>query len=331
MTTNLSSAYDSAYGVGLQSDGKIVVGGDAGWDGRDSAFGVVRYHTDGTLDTRFGGGDGIVITHFTRRLDPVAGLAVQSDDKVLVSGAAGLDRRDPKLAVARYTATGELDTTFGADGKVTTNIGPETDFANAIGVGQGGEIVAAGLTGMGRAAAFALVRYSDDGALDTTFGGDGIVTTRFSRADDSVHAVAVGGDGTVVAAGIAGCCGEDASFALARYTIDGGLDPTFSGNGKLTTAFSRRDDYAYGVAVQDDGSVVAAGVSAAGGRNPKIAVARYTTAGEPDTTFSTDGLATTDVSPGYDASRGIAIQSDGKIVVSGNSATEFAAVRYLST
>jgi uncharacterized delta-60 repeat protein len=330
VTTNLTRFYDAAYGVAIQSDGKIVVAGDAGLDGPNSAFGVVRYNSDGSLDTTFGRGDGIVVTHFSRRHDPVAGLAVQADDRIVVSGAASWNGANPKMALARYTADGRLDPTFGRDGRVTTDFGEGMDFANAVTLTPDGDIVAAGLTTTRRYGAdFALARYNVDGTLDVGFGGDGKVRTRFTRAHDSVQALVVAADGSVVVAGIAACCGDDASFALGKYGPDGSLDTSFGNDGKVTTEFSRRDDYAYGLAVQGDQMIVAAGVAAAGSDDSKIAVSRYTPDGTPDATFSSDGRITTNISNGYDASRGIGIQPDGKIVVSGNSAREFAVVRYV--
>src|ERR687896_174979 len=83
------------------------------------------------------------------------------------------------------------------------------------------------------------------GDLDPTFDGDGKVTTDFAGADDEAQGVAIQGDGKSVSAGLAGVSGTD-DFALARYNSDGSLDPTFSGDGKVTTDFAGDFDGALG-------------------------------------------------------------------------------------
>lgn len=106
------------------------------------------------------------------------------------------------------------------------------------------------------------------GDLDTSFSFDGKVTTDFGGVGDEAHAVAVQADGKIIAAGIgpAGFTG----FALARYNTNGSLDTSFSGDGKVTTDFEGDDDWAYAVALQADGKIVAAGH-----KNGDFALARY--------------------------------------------------------
>ncbi len=99
---------------------------------------------------------------------------------------------------------------------------------------------------------FALARYNTNGTLDTTFSADGKVTTNFSASVDEAHAVAIQADGKIVAAGHSN--GErNGTFALARYTAHGTLDPTFGGDGKVTTDFTPLFDVVFGVGIQDDG------------------------------------------------------------------------------
>jgi uncharacterized delta-60 repeat protein len=317
VTTDFTTRLDAAWGVAIQADGKIVAAGDAGLDSSNSRFAVARYNPNGTLDTTFSG-DGKVTTQFTRRDDDVAGLAIQADGKILVSGGANSSGSNPRSAIARYNTNGKLDTSFGGDGKVTTDLTAGNDFFNTVVVQADGKILAAGLgTPSGSRARFALARYNEDGTLDTSFSTDGKVLTNFTRWQDSVQNLALQADGKIVAAGIAGAGGSNARFALARYNPGGTLDTSFSGDGKLTTDFTSKYDAAYDVVLQADGKIVAAGE--APGSGGRFALARYDTDGALDTTFSGDGKITTNFTPRGDFAYGVAIQGDGKIVLAGGS------------
>jgi uncharacterized delta-60 repeat protein len=169
-----------------------------------------------------------------------------------------------------------LDTSFGGDGKVTTNFTHDGDPAFGVAIQADGKIVAAGEAAIGNPSGkFALARYNTDGSLDTSFGGDGKVTTAFSADEDGSGMDAIQTDGKIVVAGVAAYESSNPKFALARYNPDGSLDTTFGGDGKVTTDFSPHTDYADGVAIQADGKIVAAGISGEGGSNPRFAVARY--------------------------------------------------------
>ncbi len=168
-----------------------------------------------------------------------------------------------------FAAAGDLDTTFSENGKVTTNFTPGDDPGFGVAVQADGKIVVAGTADF--FAEFALARYNADGTPDSTFSGDGKVTTNFTPGDDSAFGVAIQSDGKIVAAGGAG--GSGGRFALARYNTNGTLDTTFEGNGKVMTNFTPGHDVAFGVAIQRDGKIVAAGAAAENGG--RFAVARY--------------------------------------------------------
>ena len=148
------------------------------------------------------------------------------------------------FALARYNADGSLDTTFDADGKVTTDFvgGERDDAAMAVAVQADGKIVVAGYTTAPATLDFALARYNADGSLDTTFDGDGKAHHRPSAsvATTVPTASAVQADGKIVVAGYLDPAGGDHDFALARYNADGSLDTTFDADGKLTTDFIGR-------------------------------------------------------------------------------------------
>src|SRR6185295_12934247 len=198
------------------------------------------------------------------------------------------------------------------------------DGAAAVALHADGKIVAvgfAGVTSTGRD--FALARYNTNGTLDTSFSADGKQNTDVGGAFDGATAMALQGDGKIVAVGFAGATSAAHDFALARYDTDGSLDTSFSGDGKQTTDFGGLDG-ASGVALQGDGKIVAVGTADESGvaqmALTKMALARYNTDGSLDTSFSADGKQATTFGGG-DAAVGVALQTDGKIVTVGT--TEF--------
>ena len=142
-----------------------------------------------------------------------------------------------------------------------------------------GKIVAVGTAGHDFDNKFALARYNSNGTLDATFGGGGKVRTDFSAGWDGASGVAIQADGKIVVAGTAAATAGprhgDTKFALARYNSNGTLDATFGGGGKVMTDFTPREDGAFGVAIQADGRIVAAGMANGGRSKMKVALARY--------------------------------------------------------
>src|SRR6266545_2605906 len=96
---------------------------------------------------------------------------------------------------AAYAQAGQLDTSFGGDGKVTTDVTARGDFGATVAVQADGKIVVAGGASWERNPRFVLLRYNADGTLDSTFGGDGRVTTDFTAAEDAAWGVAIQADG----------------------------------------------------------------------------------------------------------------------------------------
>jgi uncharacterized delta-60 repeat protein len=321
-TTDFGGSSESASGVALQEDGKIIAVGDDGVGN----FALARYNSNGSLDTTFSG-DGKQTTDFGG-FDRATGVAVQGDGKIVVVGGGAFDGGgNPDFAIARYNPNGSLDTTFSGDGKQTTDFGGFDD-ATAVALQSNGRIVAVG-GGVGTevsAPAFALARYNSNGSLDTSFSGDGKQTTGFG---DIANGVALQANGKIVAVGHAG---QD--FGLARYNANGSLDTTFSGDGLQTTAFGLgADDQANGVALQGDGKIVAAGYASGGATGRDFALARYNPNGTLDTSFSGDGIRRSNLG-GNDQANGVALQVNGRIVLAGgglgpDQTSDFTVARYL--
>src|SRR5262249_32374064 len=133
---------------------------------------------------------------------------------------------------------------------------------HAVALQADGKIVVAGTNG-----GFLLLRYNADGSLDTSFDGDGIATTTAGGAQVA-YGVAVQADGKIVAAGSGFTLNGTTAFqpfAVARLNADGSPDAAFDGDGVATTDFGPDFDAAHAVAVQADGKIVAAGLSANSG------------------------------------------------------------------
>src|SRR6266540_3496 len=248
-------------GIALQKDGKIVAAGQ-GRSGTTAAFGLARYNANGSLDTSFGSG-GLVATTFGTGNTRVNGIALQPDGKIVT---AGFDKNatEFEFALARYNADGSLDTSFGTGGKVTTDFGSGIDVAWAVAVQPDGKIVVVGETRGSTATKYdaAVVRYTPAGALDTTFGSGGKVTTAYATDNDGFEAVAVQLNGKIVAGGWTRQ-GTPPLYevSLARYNPNGSLDATFGTGGKVVTVWGGHDDYITGIALQADGKIVGVGAA----------------------------------------------------------------------
>ncbi len=267
-----------ANAIAIQSDGKIVVAGRSGDSAANSLdFAILRYNTDGTLDTSFGASGGTNVDFFSGN-DAAFALVIQGDGKIVAGGSASRgDASSPDFALVRLNADGSFDASFDVDGKVATDFSSSLDGIYGIALQTNGKIVAAGFTFITSEANdnFALARYNTNGSLDTTFGTGGKVITDIHPVTDEAHAVVIQSDGKIIAGGIAGP-GGNLDFALARYDSSGALDPTFGGDGTVTTVFSSSDDVINAMALQADGKLVAGGLAGSGG---SFALARYLTGG----------------------------------------------------
>ena len=287
---------DEAYAISLQPDGKIVLVGYS-WE-MDKNVLVLRYNSDGTLDPTFGT-NGVVTTDVETDDDGYA-VFLQPDGKIVVAGETGA--YDTYALVLRYNSDGTLDTTFGTNGVVIYD-GIGVDIAYGVSVQPDGKIVVTGSTSEAYPRiAFTdtlILRYNSDGTLDNTFGSNGIVT--YDNVDydqETGKAIKIQPDGKIVIAG---------RTLILRYTDDGTLDNTFGTNGVVIYNIG----YGNSFTLQPDGKIVVVG-----SYGSNILVLRYNIDGTLDTSFSGDGVGMYScggVANGY----GVALQTDGKIVVTG--------------
>ncbi|HNL77273.1 MAG TPA: DUF4347 domain-containing protein, partial [Accumulibacter sp.] len=303
-------------GAAMLADGKIVVAGGI-YVGSAYQVALVRCNADGTLDTGFGGGDGIVTTSMGAISVSAQGLAIQSDGKIVVVGSA-LNGTTADVALLCYNADGTLDASFGGgDGIVTTAVDAHNYYGASVAMQADGKILVAGVTADGSSSTFALLRYTASGTLDASFGGgDGITTTSFPAGHSNASALIVQPNGKIIVTGTDG-----PAFALARYTTDGALDTSFGSGGTVTTVLNPVgcNASAFDATLQADGKIILAGYAADSVTGlQSFAVVRYTANGSLDTGFGRgDGIALVADGAGIDWLYSVTTQSDGKIVAAG--------------
>jgi uncharacterized delta-60 repeat protein len=309
VTTDFGGS-EVGWAVVVQPDSRVVVAGGRS-DSASDDFVLARYTTKGALDSSFDG-DGKVATDFDDGLDLASDVEVQGDGKLVAAGRSFLGEQEADgsdFAVARYNRDGSLDPTFGEGGKVLTTF----EFsgiagASAVLIQADGKIVAGGSTGGGLESDFALVRYLANGELDPSFGDGGRVSTPISNVTDWLLALALQPDGKLVAAGYSYESLSRGRIALARYNPDGGLDPSFDGDGIVVATSLPFGMVGEQLLLGAGGRLLVAGI---GG------VSRFNDDGSLDRSFGDGGRA----SSGNVDARTAAIQPDGKILVIGTVAT----------
>jgi uncharacterized delta-60 repeat protein len=320
--------FQTAYAILIDSRGRIVVAGDAGYSGQHK-FALARYKPNGHLDHSFSG-DGRVRTNFRGDDTSALGVAIDSRDRLIAAGYTG-DFPDWDFALARYKRNGARDRSFGTGGKLTTDFGA-ADVATSVVIDSRNRIVVAGSSGEHLEGDFVVARYKRDGSPDPSFGTGGAVSTDFGMTDGA-GSVAIDSHARIVAAGTTSDYTPNGSseFALARYDRHGQPDASFGAGGMLTTNFhDGRYDGATSVAIDSRNRIVVAGNTAdhpcfgdcAGSR---FALARYGRHGALDHSFSRNGK----VANPHGNALSAAIDARDRIVAAGVNAHRFALARYI--
>ena len=289
-----TGAANAIYAIAIQSDGKIVIGGNFTTYNGTTRNRIARINTDGSLDTTFDPGTGANGT--------INAIAIQSDGKILIGGLFGTYNGTDRSFIARINSDGSLDTTFD----------PGTGAGNliyAIAIQSDGKILIGGLfssyNGITRNR---IARINTDGSLDTAFAPTG--------AGATIYAMAIQSDGKILIGGSFTTYNGTTRNRIARINSDGSLDTAFDpGTGVDGYYF-----VIYAMAIQSDGKILIGGEFTTYNGTTRTRIARINTDGSLDTGFD----------PGIGADGYIlamAIQSDGKIVIAGIFLTYNGAVR----
>jgi uncharacterized delta-60 repeat protein len=337
--------------VGMQPDGKIIVSGTINFPGYVSSGLIGRFNVNGTPDNTFGSGgflqdgwyihesilqpDGKILVSvnngipnyltrynvdggidqdfFSDLSDPEfigSSLAVQTDGKIVVGGSIFIINQP---VIKRYQSNGIPDSSFGINGTVITSLDPSIDFTS-VSLQTDGKIIAAGFHHFlpNQSENFVLIRYLEDGEIDSNFGIDGMTLESDSGQISNSLSVALQTDGKIL---FGSSTYPDFPFSLTRFNVDGSIDSTFGLNG---TADSIINMMSVSIALQPDGKIVAGG-STSNLQSADFVLLRYNMDGTPDTTFGTSGLIITDFDGNLDRMEALVIQADGKIVITGSS------------
>jgi uncharacterized delta-60 repeat protein len=331
-----------AEAVQIQSDGKLLVAGyNVAVKGKTVTNSAVlaRYNVgvtgqpDGSLDSTFGSGGKVVTLIGSSDIAYTLAIYPATDPvnggKLLMAGTArvavGHSSSEDAVLLARYNPNGNLDSTFGSGGTVTTLIGSQPGSpteGTAVLIQGDGKILVAGTHRIGYGGTWVevLVRYNPTGSLDSTFGSGGNVITALNPGNGNESPVGlaletIGSQTLIVVAGRV-----QSTFALARYNLNGTLDTTFGQGGMVTTVTPYGAEAAV-VTVQGDAKILLGGTESTA-TNSQFAVARYNTDGSLDTTFNATGLqpgiATLGSGQGESANAMVLQPWNGKIIVAGS-------------
>lgn len=298
----------------------LVAGGTSSATG--SALSLAKYNTDGSLDTTFGGGDGIAQFADGSAFNAQS-IVVQPNGKILVLAAA--------TSLVRFNADGTTDTTFGVNGKVTPTIAGYSSVSFGAMVLQGTKFMLAGSVYNGTSRLLAVTRLTADGALDASFAADGTAIApgaagSYSSGSSLALFSTTADDNRVVVAG-SFATALNQSFRIAAWSFDsttGAVDTAFGTGGRVV--LGDPGSSAQEVAIGFNNFVASRIVLATNDGHNNVQAVRLLLTGALDTTFDGDGLAVGYSLGGYaDDANAVLVQSDNKVVIAGQ-LDSFAAV-----
>lgn len=323
VNTVINGTYNVTRATVLQPDGKIIVVGQAGEPSTYIAV-AARFNSDGSFDTSFGE-DGNVLMPIGSMKSFATDVALQADGKIVMSGYTW-DNVTGNIFALRLNTDGTFDNTFGSNGVALVDNG--SDVSEAVTIQDDGKILVGGYSNDN----FTVARFNTDGTLDSTFGSNGWSTTTFPNAPSYVKNVKVQDDGKIVLGGFLINNQNTFEMALARINSDGSIDNSFGTVGMVSFNIGNGNDFGEALAIQDDGKVIIPGYSVRE-TEYNLAMARFDTNGNLDSTFGVDGMVSTDFNQREDYGTAITLQPDNKIILAGYSyaltgGSEVIVVRY---
>ena len=336
IATILIGKSTSFFSIALQSDNKIIAAGQVRPFSTLPISVVLRFNTDGSLDTTFGI-SGVAAAPTSVNGSMFSSVQIQSDGKIVATGPVVIDGNS-QVFIVRFNTDGSVDTSFGTNGVITTQVG-FVSAAYALVIQDDGSLVVGGISQSDGPGQLMIARYDSSGDPDLSFGTNGITISPISDVFCTITGLALQDDGSIVACGSIYNDDGTINFLVVRYTSGGILDTSFNGTGFVQLSIDSFSS-ANALFIQDDGQIVATG-SSSGSTNGVFATARFNTDGSLDTSFGTNGIATTalNINGQGDTSNALAFQLgtslvDGfvvvnnGIIVAGSSDINFGLIRY---
>ncbi|MBS1545944.1 MAG: T9SS type A sorting domain-containing protein [Bacteroidetes bacterium] len=268
------------------------------------------YGQAGQLDTSFGIG-GMAFLDMDTSYFSVVDMAIQNDGKILVTGRIN-SGQGWDIYLVRCLPDGAPDQSFGNQGIVQTDIGTFWDEGRAIAVQPDGKIIVAAQSQVDIFGVLKLARYLPDGTLDATFATGGMASTP-PPSYGSPYDIALNAEGDIL---VAGSSGDLSEIAVFRFTANGIPDSTFHADGIFNLSIAFGFNWAPRIMVQQDGSLLMAVVFGQSGAYD-VGLVKLQSNGDLDLAFGDQGIATLSVSPGDEMIGGLGVQSDGSIIIAG--------------
>jgi uncharacterized delta-60 repeat protein len=316
IVTTSPGAYSTAEAVGIQTDGKIVVGATVIF-GTNSGITLLRYNANGSLDNTFNV-TGVAHTDFNNSTEYCTAVAVQPDGKIVASGYSIDAFSEHFAATVRYNVDGTIDQSFGSGGKVLSQYLNTDSYAQDMILQQDGKIVLCGVTkdSLGKNIMLA-IRYNSNGSIDSSFDNDGMVVVDFTGYGADCSSIALQPDGKLVLAGTNNNVIGNSKMVLVRLNTNGSLDNTFDTDGKQNSIANACQ--AYSTKLQSDGKIIVAGNIYVNNAGTDFIVLRYNTDGSVDSSFGIDGVVIKDVGLYQDFCLSVSVESSGNIILAGAS------------
>ncbi|WP_395091658.1 T9SS type A sorting domain-containing protein [Vaginella massiliensis] len=296
----------------VQPDGKIILSGYQ-WDNSTGDLILVRLNTDGSFDTSFGN-QGIAVLDNNGMNEVGSSIHLQADGKIIIAGDA-----DDQFTMGRVNADGTIDTTFGTNGWVRTSF-PIWSSVNDIHVNSTGEILVTGMA-MNPYSNWkvGLAKYDADGNIDFNFGENGTMMLSIGIAHDFAIRGILLDDGKMYIGSHSYYDTRPLRYevVVSKFNANGSLDTTYGTGGNTKVRWVENgENNITDMLLQDDGKIL---VSGRGYENTSevFAIAKFDADGKLDNTFGTQGKVTANVGETRDMATSIALQTDGKLVVSG--------------
>jgi uncharacterized delta-60 repeat protein len=307
--------YDLYQDVKVQPDGKIVAAGTSMSPTFSAVIEVTRYFADGSFDPLFGTNG-----HFNYSLNVESGAykcLIKDDGKILICGYT-TDYTIWSMLMIQLDEYGVPDPSFGNNGVVLQQLGPGEQIAYAMAVQVDKKILLAGYSQNAEYKNVPVVlRYSETGVLDTSFGTNGIANVPVTETDNDFSAVSVQSDGKIVAAGHISNGLSWFSLLIARFDENGQLDAGYGTGGVINHNLGNVDDEFYDLQLTADDEAILAGFTVSQSDYfYHLLLMKFDNSGSPAISFGTDGYTVYGEVP-YTFGDAMVLQPDGKILVAG--------------